>query len=290
MPSTRDIKRRIKSVKNTSQITKAMQMVAASKMRRAQDSALSGRPYTRKIFELIMHAKQAVDPSLHPMLRSQDEGKHLILIISPDKGLCGALNTNLMREAAANTDDQTCFVASGRKAGQYLARTKREMLADFPVSDTPKFAETKSISQFCIEQFTEGKVSKFSVLYTRFINTLVQHPKLLQMLPIMSLEQVLGPDFSGHVDEDVEAAGYKFEPDAHAVLDSLLPFAINSTVYQLFLSARASEHSARMVAMKNATENAKGLIKDLTLEYNKLRQAGITNELLEISTAQMALE
>lgn len=269
-------------------------MVAASKMRKAQDSALSGRPYAFKIYELLMHVKQAVDPNLHPMLRNQDDGKHLILIISPDKGLCGALNTNLFREATANSDENTSFVASGRKVGQFLVRTKRDMLADFPVSDTPLFAETKRIAQFCVEQFVEGKVSRFSVLYTQFVNTLVQHPHLIQILPVKSLDDILGPDLgmdiSGELSEDVEAAGFKFEPSPHAVLDSLLPFAINSTIYQLFLSARASEHSARMVAMKNATENAKGLIKDLTLEYNKLRQAGITNELLEIATAQMALE
>lgn len=291
MPNTRDIRRRIKSVKNTSQITKAMQMVAAAKMRKAQQSALNGRPYARKIYNLLMHVKRSVDPSLHPLLQDPGEGKHLVLVISPDKGLCGALNTNLFREVARIAGEgDTCFVSSGRRASQYLARTRRDVLADFPVGDPPQFGETKRVAKFCVDQFLDGKVAKFSILYTQFINTLVQHPKLIQVLPVKSLEEALGEGYSGEPDADVAAAGYKFEPDARSVLEALVPFALNSCIYQLFLGARASEHSARMVAMKNATENAKNLIKDLTLEYNKLRQASITNELLEITTAQMALQ
>ncbi len=291
MPNSRDIRRRIKSVKNTSQITKAMQMVAAAKMRKAQQSALNGQPYARKIYNLLMHVKRSVDPSLHPLLQDRADGKHLVLVISPDKGLCGALNTNLFREAARiAAEGDTCFVSSGRRAAQYLARTRREVLADFPVGDPPQFAETKRVAKFCVDQFLEGGISRFSVLYTSFVNTLIQQPKILQILPVKSLEDTLGAGFSGEPDPEVAAAGYKFEPDARAVLQALVPFALNSCIYQLFLASRASEHSARMVAMKNATENAKNLIKDLTLEYNKLRQAGITNELLEISTAQMALQ
>ena len=290
MPSTRDIRRRIKSVRNTSQITKAMQMVAASKMRKAQQSALNGRPYVEKIYKLLMHVRRVVDPGLHPLLRGSGDGRHLVLVISPDKGLCGALNTNLLREAARLDRDGTCFVTSGRKGAQFMVRTNREVLADFAVGDPPQFAETKRVAKFCVDQFLEGKVGRFSVLYTKFHNTLIQQPKLMQLLPISSLEEVLGENYSAELNAEVEAAGYKIEPSAPAVLDALLPFALNACIYQLFLSARASEHSARMVAMKNATENANGLIKDLTLEYNKLRQAGITNELLEIATAQMALE
>lgn len=291
MPNTRDIRRRIKSVKNTSQITKAMQMVAAAKMRKAQQSAINGKPYAAKIYNLLMHVKRSVDPSLHPLLKEPGAGKHLVLVVSPDKGLCGALNTNLFREAARiAAEGETYFVSSGRRASQYLARTRREVLADFPVGDPPQFAETKRIAKFCVDQFLDGNVARFSILYTSFVNTLVQQPKLVQVLPVKSLESVLGEAFSGEPDSGVVSAGYKFEPDAQSVLQALVPFAINSCMYQFFLSARAAEHSARMVAMKNATENAKNLIKDLTLEYNKLRQAGITNELLEISTAQMALQ
>ncbi len=283
MPSTRDIRRRIKSVKNTAQITKAMQMVAASKMRKAQSAATAGHPYARLLNRVLVALKSRVDSGLHPLLEDRPVKRELVLVISTDKGLCGALNTNLLREALAFDIARTDFVSSGRKAKQFIARTKRNLIADFEMPDHPTFLQSKAISRFCIEKFLAGDVDRVTVLFSRFVNTLRQEPATLTLLPISPL--VVNQD----VAESAEQSDVLFEPNAHAVLDAILPYYVHFGIFQMILDARASEHSARMVAMKSATDNAKGLVKDLTLEYNKVRQAGITSELLEITTAQMAL-
>ncbi len=263
MANTQDIRRRIKSIRNTAQITKAMQMVAASKMRRAQQHALAGRPYAALMNRVLVSLQKRTDPTLHPLLQVRELKKELVLIISTDKGLAGALNTNLFREAANFDQTKTVFVVTGKKARQFVARTKRELLADFELKDSPSFVETKAVSKFCTEKFLNREVDKVSVLFTHFINTINQR-SVVQTLLI-------------------------FEPNAAGVLDVMLPYYVSYQVFQMILDARASEHSARMVAMKNATDNANQFIKDLTLEYNKMRQASITTELLEIATAQMAL-
>ena len=287
MANLRDIRRRIKSVKNTAQITKAMQMVAASKMRKAQQAALSGRDYAQLLNRVIVSVRDAVEHSLHPLLQKRDGNKELVILMTTDKGLCGALNTNVLREAMAFDPAVTQFVSIGRKGTQFLARTKRNMVADFPLAERPTFAQCKQISKFCIEKFLSGEVDAVSVLYPRFINTLTQSPVIYPILPITSLDEV--GIKSGYEPLPPIEGGIEFEPSPAAVLDSILPAYIHYLVYQTQLGTRASEHSARMVAMKNATDNAKSLIKDLTLEYNKARQAGITNEILEIATAQLAL-
>lgn len=289
MANTQDIRRRIKSIRNTAQITKAMQMVAASKMRKAQQQALSGRPYASLMNKVLVSLQKRTDPKLHPLLQVRPIKKELVLIISTDKGLAGALNTNLLREAVRFESDKTGFVVSGRKARQFIARTKRELLADFELKDAPSFVETKPISTFVKEKFLNREVDKVSVLYTHFINTINQKPVLQTLLPISSFDLPQKHEDSG-TDESVDPmVGYTFEPSAEAVLDLMLPYYVQYEVFQMILDARASEHSARMVAMKNATDNANEFIKDLTLEYNKMRQAGITTELLEIATAQMAV-
>jgi F-type H+-transporting ATPase subunit gamma len=289
MANTQDIRRRIKSIRNTAQITKAMQMVAASKMRRAQQQALAGRPYAGLMNKVLVSLQKRTDPRLHPLLHIRELKKELVLIISTDKGLAGALNTNLFREAANFDSNKTAFVVTGKKARQFVARTKRELLADFELKDAPAFVDTKPISKFCTEKFLNGEVDKVSVLYTHFINTINQRPVLQTLLPISSFDLPQKHE-EGTADDDIDPMiGYLFEPNAEAVLDVMLPYYIQYQVYQMVLDARASEHSARMVAMKNATDNANEFIKDLTLEYNKMRQAGITTELLEIATAQMAL-
>jgi F-type H+-transporting ATPase subunit gamma len=289
MANTQDIRRRIKSIRNTAQITKAMQMVAASKMRRAQQHALAGRPYAALMNRVLVSLQKRTDPRLHPLLHIREIKKELVLIVSTDKGLAGALNTNLFREAVNFDLQKTAFVVTGKKARQFVARTKRELLADFELKDAPSFIETKAIAKFCTEKFLNGEVDKVSVLYTHFINTISQRPVVQTLLPISNFD--LPKSESGEeTSEDVDPMlGYIFEPNAEAVLDAMLPYYIQYQVYQMVLDARASEHSARMVAMKNATDNAHQFIKDLTLEYNKMRQAGITTELLEIATAQMAL-
>ena len=289
--NTRDIRRRIKSIKNTAQITKAMQMVAASKMRKAQQLALAGRPFAELMNKVLVSVRDRADVAYHPLLQVREVKKELVLIVSTDKGLCGALNTNLLRETATFDSKPTLFVAAGRKAAQYIVRTKRELLADFPLKDSPSFVDTKVISKFCIDKFESYEVDKVSVLYTHFVNTLVQKPLVRVILPISAFETAK-PDADLKPEEIPPAetlTDYQYEPSAEAVLSAILPYYVHYQIYQMVLDARASEHSARMVAMKSATDNAKQLIKDLTLEYNKLRQASITTELLEISTAQMAL-
>jgi len=289
MANTQDIRRRIKSIRNTAQITKAMQMVAASKMRKAQQHALAGRPYAGLMNKVLVSLQKQTDHKLHPLLQVRPIKKELVLVISTDKGLAGALNTNLLREAARFEPDKTGFVVSGRKARQFLARTKRELLADFELKDSPSFVETKPIAQFVTEKFLNREVDKVSVLYTHFINTINQQPVVQTLLPISDFTLAKGEEGGSPKEGADPMVGYLFEPSAEAVLDVMLPYYIQYQVYQMILDARASEHSARMVAMKNATDNAQEFIKDLTLEYNKMRQASITTELLEIATAQMAL-
>jgi F-type H+-transporting ATPase subunit gamma len=290
MANTQDIRRRIKSIRNIGQLTKAMQMVAASKMRKAQQHALAGRPYASLMNRVLVSLQKRTDPKLHPLLQVREVKRELIIVVSTDKGLAGALNTNLLREAANADPAKTVFVVVGRKARQFLARTRREILADFELRDAPTFPETKPIAQFATERFLSGEVDRVSILYTHFINTVVQKPVLQTIFPISDFD-VLGAE--GQATAQTAATdpmgGYEFEPSPEAVLDVILPYYVQYEVFQMILDARASEHSARMVAMKNATDNAKQLIKDLTLEYNKVRQASITTEILEIATAQMVL-
>ena len=291
MPSTRDIRRRIKSVKSTAQITKAMQMVASAKMRRAQQAALAGRPYAALLNKVLAHATAGAGDFSHALLEKRDVKKRAVVLISTDKGLCGALNTNLLREAAKFDPNSTVFICAGKKAGQWAARTKRPIAAEFTYKDNPAFVEARAISRFAQELFTSGKVDQVDVLYTNFISTMVQKPEARQLLPIREIT-ALDADVQGESTGkalEKSTAEYIFEPGAESVLGSLLPHYLNFQVYQFLLEAKASEHSARMVAMKSATDNAKTMIKDLTLEYNKLRQANITRELLEITSAAMAM-
>jgi F-type H+-transporting ATPase subunit gamma len=289
MANTQDIRRRIKSIRNTAQITKAMQMVAASKMRKAQQHALAGRPYAALMNTVFVSLQKRTNPRVHPLLAVRPVTKELVLIIGTDKGLCGGLNTNLFREASKFDQDKTVFVVSGKKARQFVARTKRELLADFELKDSPNFLETKPIAKFGMEKFLRREVDKVSVLYTHFINTINQRAVVRTLLPISSFDLPKSEAAEGEGEAPDPMIGYIFEPNAEMVLDSMLPYYISYQVFQMILDARASEHSARMVAMKNATDNANQFIKDLTLEYNKMRQASITTELLEIATAQMAL-
>ncbi|HEX4085080.1 MAG TPA: ATP synthase F1 subunit gamma [Chthoniobacteraceae bacterium] len=283
--NTRDIRRRIKSIKNTAQITKAMQMVAASKMRKAQSAAMAGRPYADLMNRVLVSLSRRTNPELSPLLEVREVKKELVLVISTDKGLCGALNTNLLRETAQFDKAPASYVATGRKAVQYLARTKKDLLADFALKDSPTLGDTKPVSKFLIDKFLAREYDRVSVLYTRFVNTLTLKPTVQTLLPISATDL---PKDQGKPQENSEVE-FTYEPSATEVLAGILPHYVHFQVYQMVLDSRASEHSARMVAMKNATDNAKQLIKDLTLEYNKIRQASITTELLEITTAQMAL-
>ena len=295
MPSTRDIRRRIRSVKNTAQITKAMQMVASSKMRKAQLAALAGRPYAMLMNQVILSAGNDTQDYVHPLMEKREIRKRGVLAVSTDKGLCGALNSNMGREVTKFDKDQTIFIAAGRKAAQFFARTKRNMAAEFTYKDAPEFAEARAISKKLREMFLSGEVDCVDIIFTRFVNTLTQKVEVRRLLPIGELQVLLpgSAEAATSKKETLKPEGedfeHQFEPNPQQVLNAILPHFVNFAVYQVLLEAKASEHSARMVAMKNATDNAKQLIKELTLEYNKLRQANITKELLEITTAQMAL-
>jgi F-type H+-transporting ATPase subunit gamma len=298
MASTRDIRRRIRSVKNTAQITRAMQMVASSKMRKAQQAALAGRPYAILMNKVILSASQNSLDVTHPLMEKREVRKRGVLAVTTDKGLCGALNANMGREVMKWDKETTVFVTAGKKGSQFVARTKRNLAAEFTYKDAPLFAEARAISKKLQEMFLNGEVDCVDVIFTRFVNTLTQRVEVRRLLPIGEAQKLLNE--AGLTSEQKaeleqratpEAVGVEhlFEPNAEQVLGAILPHFLNFIVYHVLLEAKASEHSARMVAMKNATDNAKQLIKDLTLEYNKLRQANITKELLEITTAQMAL-
>ena len=292
MASTRDLRRRIKSVKNTSQITKAMQMVAASKMRRAQDAATGGRPYAELMNSVLAEVAPATGDFTHPLMEKREVKKRLVLVISSDKGLCGALNANLLREVGRADKETTVFVCAGRKGAQFVSRTKRDLNAEFEYSDAPSFAEARTISKHVQKLFLDGEVDQVDVAYTDFVNTLIQKPTIRTLLPVgevSALEAGVEGDAEEKKGFTEGTLEFQFEPDASIVFGNLLPHYLNFQVFQMMLEAKASEHSARMVAMKNATDNAKKLIKDLSLEYNKLRQAAITTEILEISSAALTM-
>src|SRR6266436_5460110 len=291
MPSPRDLRRRIKSIRNTSQITKAMQMVAAAKMRKAQQAAVAGRPYASLMNEVLAEVTANAGDFTHPLTEVREIRKRAVIVVSTDKGLCGALNSNLLREAARFDKATTVYITAGRKASQFIARTKRQLAAEFTYKDAPLFGEARAISRFARDLFLREEVDRVDVLFTNFISTLTQRPDALQLLPVGEIKGVTaGVHGAGQSEKLLKGATeFLFEPSPESVLGELLPHYINFQVYQILLEAKASEHSARMVAMKNATDNANQLIKDLTLEYNKLRQANITKELLEIASAQMGM-
>ena len=298
MANLRDIRRRIKSVKSTSQITKAMELVSAAKMKKAQDQALAGRDYADKLNKVLVNLKENATEDSHPLLEKREGGKELMLVISTGRGLCGGLNTNLYKEVMRNVSEDTEYVTVGKKLRQTIAKTGGNIVTDWEVADPVPFNDAKPVSKFLTEKFLSGEYDKISVAFNNFVSTLTQTPYVSQLLPIESSGLAEKQDYEGvdkgDIDEtDKEAAlsaDYEFEPRAEGVLDKLLPLYINFQIYQMLVEARASEHSARMVAMKAATDNAKNMIDDLTLEYNKARQAAITAELLEITTAMKAME
>jgi F-type H+-transporting ATPase subunit gamma len=285
MASLRDIRRRIKSVKNTRQITKAMELVAASKMKKAQQAALAGRAYALLMADMLAALAGRVDETEHPFLVKREVRTRGILLVTSDKGLCGPLNGNLFK-LVTEVKGPAKYVAIGRKGAQFLARTRRDVVADFTVTDRVAFTEVKTIIEFMMKLYLEGTIDTIEVIFSHYKNTLVQEPTLRPLLPLTSVK-----DFIAHLRTETGSArqvddrDMLFEPDAASVLEALLPFYVNRFAYQLVLNAKASEHSARMVAMKTAKDNATKLIGELSLEYNKARQAGITQEILEISAA-----
>ncbi len=285
MPSQREIRRRIGSAKNIKQITRAMQFVAASKLRRAQESTLASRPYRQKLDEVIADLAAVLSGEDHPLLADQDlERVHsrLIVIITSDRGLAGALNTNTIRFASREIVDHPgdLRVATvGRKGRDAMRRAGVPIAAHFEgFGDRPSFADTLPLARLVTDDFVAGTYQRVDVVYSRFISTLTQKPVLEQLLPVIPSEDTMG----------IPGNQFLFEPSPGDFLRALLPRYVATRLFQAVLEAKASEESSRMVAMKNATENAEELIDDLTLSYNKVRQANITREMVEIASGAQA--
>lgn len=288
MSNLRDIKRRIHSVRNTSQITKAMQLVASAKMRRAQELALNGRAYISALANVFRHLQSTIAEASSPLMERRTTGKTLVVVINTDRGLCGGLNANLLKEVLSQCPADADYVTIGSKLNPQLARMGRNLTASFSLNDGFTDADLKPIMDYFRNGFTSGEYKCVMVAFQQFVNIMVQRPRIQEMLPITP-EELLNIASLDNL-EDSNNSNFLLEPNANGLLQSILPLYFNNLLTQMVLESKASEQSARMVAMKSATENAKTLINDLTLEYNKARQTQITNELLEITTAMKAME
>ena len=286
MPSARDVRRRIKSVTSTVQITRAMEMVAASKMRRAQQAALTTRRFGHLLYRIQRRATTHARDFTHPLLEAREVRKRAVLLVGTDRGLCGALNSNLFRAAGEFDPETTVFITAGKRAAQFIARTGRHLVAEFTVADSPRLADARPVAAFARDLFSKGEVDEVDVVATRFINTLSQEPMVLELLPIGEIKALKIPGMEAE-EQGGGPREFLFEPDAEAVLSYLLGIYLNIYILRVLLEAKASEQSARMVAMKNATDNATRLIDDLSLAYNHLRQGNITRELLDIAGGQL---
>ena len=277
MPSVREIRRRIRSVENTAKITKAMSMIAASKMRRTQETALQGRPYSERLRALLSNlaAQERDEDDLHPLLRRRELSNVTIVLITPDRGLTGGLHSKINRAAAQFILDQSAsarLVTIGRKGRDFMARTGQDVQAVFTdLGDRPSILDVTPAASIVIDDFTAERVDAVYIAYADFVSTTVQTPVVRPLLPVVPAD--LKPE---------EAVGYIYEPTGDRVLSELLPRFVELELYHAVLESVASEQSARMVAMRNATDNANEMIVDLTLEMNKARQENITTELLDI--------
>ena len=287
MPSLRDIRRRIKSVGSTAKMTRAMQMVAASKMRKAQQATLSMRPFGQLLYRIQRQATTHARDFTHPLLEVREVRKRAVILVGTDKGLCGSLNTNLFRLAAQFDPATTVYITVGKRAAQFVARTHRQLAAEFTFTDSPRFAEARPIAAFARDLFLKREVDQVQIVATRFINTMSQQATVVEYLPIGEIKGLKIPGAESEAALAADTTEVLFEPSPEAVLSYLFGHYLNVVVNRALLEARASEQSARMVAMTSASDNATELIKHLTLEYNKLRQGTITKELLEIAGGQL---
>lgn len=279
MANLLSLKRRIQTAQNVSKTTKALQMIAASKLKRAQEAALMGRPYVDKLTYLSQNLAQKVEKEdIHPYLLENKSEKTLTIVISPDKGLCGSLITNLIREVILSETKNTNYIVLGKKVESAIVRLNKEIIASFPFGTTlPSFDIVYPILQLADDYFLNGKVSKVNIISTKFISVFTQKATIEEILPIK-----LGND-----EKTAETA--LFEPDAVSLLPDILRHYLEMNIYHRIVETYASEQSARMIAMKNATDNANDVISELRLEYNKGRQEKITNEILDIGGATFAL-
>ena len=284
MPSQREIRRRIASVRNIKQITRAMQFVAASKLKRAQDATLQSRPYADKIDEVLADLASVLGEEEHPLLAKREGGTRALVLLTTDRGLAGSLNTNTIRFIATHITEQSGelkVITVGRKGQAAMRRARVPIAASFDgFGDRPSFAAVVPLARLLTDDYVAGTYDAIDLVYPRFISTLSQRPVIDRLLPV---------DPSDTASTGIPGRQFIFEPNPGEVLRQLLPRYVATRVYQAVLELTASEQSARMVAMKNATENAQELIDDLTLTYNKVRQANITREMIEIATGAQAL-
>lgn len=293
MASTREMRMRIRSVKNLAQVTRASETVSASKVRRAVQANEQTKPYAEKAWSVLVHlAHQPGHQGLHPLLKEHVENKKIIVIlISSDRGLAGAYNINIVRHALMEiqTDAESIsYITIGRKGRDMLLRRKKHVLADYPgFSKTPGFLECASIGQLVVDEFLSNRADAVYLAYTNFHNLLHQEPVIKKMLPF-GTEDKSGSDQTNNAALNDHSV-FTYEPSQEELLSEIIPRFTALQVYQAILSALASEHAARMVAMRNATESAKEIISLLTIQYNKIRQTGITNEMLDISGGAEAL-
>ena len=286
MHSPRDLRRRIKSIAGTAQITKAMQMVAASKMRKAQEAALTTAPFARRLYRMQRTATTRAADFHHPLMDVRPVRRRAVILIAADKGLCGALNTNVFRLASQFDSKTTVFITAGRKAHSSWPGAGRQLVAEFAYGDSPAFAEARAIAAFARDLFLKGEVDEVLIVATRFVNTLTQEAVTIEYLPVGQITRLKVPGAESEEALAADTAETLFEPNVESVLGYLIGHYLNIYIYHVLLNAKASEQSARMVSMKNATDSAESLIEALTLKYNKLRQGNITKELLEIAGGQ----
>lgn len=283
MPSLRDIRRRIKSIKSTQQVTRAMKTVAAAKLRRAQDKVLAARPYARFTREMLGRVTAAAAEAYHPLLEVREVKKTAYLVITADRGLCGGFNANVIRETSRRLPgaEGPVLITVGRKARDFFKR--RDYLIEeqyVGLGEDVHYEQAKKIARRLMEIYAEGKADSVYIVFNRFVNTLVQRPTVIKLLPAEPPGRK----------EDAKPVDYIFEPSPEVVLESLLPRYVETTVFYTLLESKASEHSARMTAMDNATKNAEDMIDMLTLKMNRARQAVITKEISEIVGGAAALE
>jgi F-type H+-transporting ATPase subunit gamma len=286
MQNPRGLRRRIRSITGMAQITRAMQMVAASKMRKAQQAAIAPRPFVLLLYRIQRAATTRPVAFTHPLLEVREVRRRAVILVATDKGLCGPLNTNVFRLAAQFDPETTIFITAGRRAAQFVARSGRRLAAEFAYGDPPTFGEARAIADFARDMFLNRDVDEVQVVVTRFITTLSQEAIAMPYLPVGEVTGLKVPGMDAPVwpEDDGETL---FEPDAALVLGYLLGHYLNISMHFMLLNARASEHSSRMVSMKNATDSAEDLMRSLTLEYNTLRQGNITRELIEIAGGQV---
>jgi F-type H+-transporting ATPase subunit gamma len=283
MASQRDIRRRIGAVRNIKQITRAMQFVAASKLKRAQDATLAARPYSEKLDEVLADLAAVLSEADHPLLSEGDPtAKRLIVLVTTDRGLAGPLNTNTIRFASREILDHSgdlSVVTVGRKGRDAMRRAGVPLEAHFAgFGDRPTFADVLPLARLITDDYMAGTYGRVDIVYSRFVSTLVQRPEIFQLLPVQPSTDT----------EGIPGNQFIFEPSPAHVLEQLVPRYVATRLFQAVLEAKASEESSRMVAMKNATENAEDLIEDLTLSYNKVRQSNITREMIEIASGANA--